>query len=438
MKRSIKLLALVVVLALCVGGYYGVQHFNQTQQVSEEAGTFDLTAKLADDLTGLSWTAGDTAFDLVYDGGVWQRADDPAFPLDQDKTQTMADDLLALTATRKIEDVISPADYGLAEPAFTVTARWKDDTETTYAMGDETPFGDGYYLQLSGQDAVIYTIADDLSDTFDTTMYALAVLETIPDVEDVTRLTVGDSLDLNLAETSQTINPDQLWYAAEGYPVDGAEDLVEAARAMAWDELVTASASDEELTAWQLDKASATAVTLYEGEDAAVSILLGTTDEDGNYYARLPESAMVYTVAAADVSDLLTATAEDMRSATILSLPYDQVQTATLTAGDAVYTLEPATVATDTDLEGEDAAEEPGENLWALVLGLTAAGESEAVVPGDAVLTIEVSSVSGMAATLTITEYDADSYQLTMDGRAVLVSADSVDKLVRQVKQLAK
>ena len=428
----------MVVLALCVGGYYGVQHFNQTQQVSEEAGTFDLTAKLADDLTGLSWTAGDTAFDLVYDGGVWQRADDPAFPLDQDKTQTMADDLLALTATRKIEDVTSPADYGLAEPAFTVTARWKDGTETTYAMGDETPFGDGYYLQLSGQDAVIYTIADDLSDTFDTTMNALAVLETIPDVEDVTRLTVGDSLDLNLAETSLTINPDQLWYAAEGYPVDGAENLVETAQDIAWDELVTASASDEELTAWQLDEASATAVTLYEGEDAAVSILLGTTDEDGNYYARLPESAMVYTVAAADVSDLLTTTAEDMRSATILSLPYDQVQTATLTAGDAVYTLEPATVATDTDLEGEDAAEEPGENLWALVLGLTAAGESEAVVPGDAVLTIEVSSVSGMAATLTITEYDADSYQLTMDGRAVLVSADSVDKLVRQVKQLAK
>ena len=47
MKRSIKLLALVVVLALCVGGYLGVQRFNQTQQVSEETGTFDLTARVA-------------------------------------------------------------------------------------------------------------------------------------------------------------------------------------------------------------------------------------------------------------------------------------------------------------------------------------------------------------------------------------------------------
>ena len=436
MKRSIKLLALVVVLALCVGGYYGVQHFNQTQQVSEESGTFDLTAKLADDLTGLSWTAGDTAFDLVYDGSVWQLADDPAFPLDQDKTQTMADDLLALTATRKIEDVTSPADYGLAEPAFTVTAGWKDGTETTYAMGDDTPFGDGYYLLLSGQDTVIYTIEDDLSDIFDTTMNALAVLETIPTAENVTRLTVGDSLDLTLAETSLTINPDQLWYAAEGYPVDGAETLVEAAQDIAWDELVTASASDEELTAWGLDDA-ATAVTLYDGDKAGMTILLGNTDDDGNYYACLPGSTMVYTVAAADVSDLLTATAEDMRSETILSLPYEQVKSATLTAGSAVYTLEPADVATDTDLEGQEAAEDPGEDLWTLVLGLTAAGEPEGSA-GDLVLSIHVTSDEGMEATLTIAEYDADSYQLTMDGRTVLVSADAVDKLVRQVKQLAK
>lgn len=436
MKRSIKLLVLVVVLALCVGGYLGVQQLNQTQKVSEETGTFDLTARVAEDLTGLSWTANDTTFDLTHDGGAWQRTDDPAFPMDQDKTQAMADDLLALTATRKIENVTSPADYGLAEPAFTVTARWKDGTETTYAMGDDTPFGDGYYLLLSGQDTVIYTIEDDLSDIFDTTMNALAVLETIPAAENVTRLTVGDSLDLALAEASLTINPDQLWYAAEGYPVDGAEDLVEAIQTISWDELVTASASDEELTAWGLDDA-ATAVTLYDGENAVVSILLGNTDDDGNYYARLPGSTMVYTVAAADVSDLLTVAAEDMRSATILSLPYEQVQTAALTAGSAEYTLEPADVATATDLEGGEAAN-PGEDLWALVLGLTAKGEPEAAVPGDTVLTIEVRSVSGMEATLTIAEYDADSYLLTMEERTALVSADEVDKLVRQVKQLAK
>ncbi|MGN0971846.1 MAG: DUF4340 domain-containing protein, partial [Aristaeellaceae bacterium] len=404
MKRSIKLLLLALVLALCVGGYFGVQQFNETQQVSEEAGTFDLTAKLAEDVTGLKWTAGDTAFDLTYDGSTWQRADDPAFPVDQDKAQDMADALLALTATRKIENVTSPADYGLAEPAFSVTVRWKDGTETTYAMGDETPFGDGYYLLLSGQDTVIYTISKKLSSIFETDMNALAVLETIPAVENVTRLTVGDSLDLQRASASRTINPDQLWYDADGNPVDGAEDLVETAQGIAWEERVTASASDEELTAWRLDEDAATAIILYDGDEAGMTVLLGDTDDDGNYYARLPGSSMVYTVSATDVSSLLTATAEDMRSATILSLPYEQVQTATLTAGSAVYTLEPADVATDTDLEGE--AEDPGEDLWTMVLGLTAADEPEGSA-GDLVLSIHVTSDEGMEATLTIAEYDA-------------------------------
>ncbi|MGN0746751.1 MAG: DUF4340 domain-containing protein [Aristaeellaceae bacterium] len=442
MKRSIKLLLLALVLALCVGGYFGVQQFNETQQVSEEAGTFELTAKLAEDVTGLSWTAGDTAFDLTYDGSAWQRADDAAFPVDQDKARDMADALVALTATRKIENVTSPADYGLTELAFSVTVRWKDGTETTYAMGDETPFADGYYLQLSGQDTVVYTISKKLSSLFETDMNALAVLETIPAVENATRLTVGDTLDLQQASASRTINPDQLWYAAEGYPVDGAEDLVEDAQAISWDELVTASASQDELTAWKLDEASATAVTLYDGDEAGMTVLLGDTNDDGNYYARLPGSTMVYTVSTTDVSSLLTATAEDMRSATILSLPYEQVKSATLTAGSAVYVLEhPAEEASEDAADTAEAAEapqeDPGEDVWALVLGLSAKGTPEAEA-GDPVLSIRVVSDEGMEATLTIAEYDADSYQLTMDGRRVLVSADAVDKLVRQVRQLAK
>ena len=73
MKRSIKLLALVVVLALCVGGYLGVQRFNQTQQVSEETGTFDLTARVAEGTGKLFWVTSDEMLnsrtDAMVSGG---------------------------------------------------------------------------------------------------------------------------------------------------------------------------------------------------------------------------------------------------------------------------------------------------------------------------------------------------------------------------------
>ena len=48
------------------------------------------------------------------------------------------------------------------EPAVTVTAVWVDGS-TVYSMGEPTPFGDGYYLSLSGRGETIYTIASPLT-----------------------------------------------------------------------------------------------------------------------------------------------------------------------------------------------------------------------------------------------------------------------------------
>ena len=192
MKRSVKTLLLLCVLLICVGGYWLLQQQSSVDTVSETTGEFDLNAKVVDDLTGMSWVKDDVTYDFVKTDGVWAKADEATFPVDQDALNALAEDLLDLTATRKLEDVTSPADYGLAEPAFTVTATWSDGTSTDYAMGDETPFSDGYYLQLSDQSDVIYTIATSLSSTFADTLTDLAQKETLPEVDTVTRLALGD------------------------------------------------------------------------------------------------------------------------------------------------------------------------------------------------------------------------------------------------------
>lgn len=433
MKRSIKMLMLLAVLAVFVGGYFGVQHFSQTAQVSEETGTFDLTAKTAEDVAQLTWTLDDTTFDFVNNGGTWQKQGETSFPVDQTKLQDMAEDLVALQANRKLEDVTSPADYGLAEPTFSVKVTWSNGTATTYAMGDETPFADGYYVSLSDQEGVAYTVEDDLSDIFDTTMTALAVQEIIPTVENVTRITVGETFDAVWEETSLTINPDQHWYAA-GQPLDGVDDLVEAAQGIVWSSLVNTSATPTDLNAYGLDEA--TAITLYDGDTEAVTLLIGAADESGDYYACLPDSSMVYLVDADDVSDLLNATAEAMVSTALLELPYDQVQVATITVGARSYTMMPENIATMTDT-GES-LDNPAEDAWEDLIALSSAGEPEEEKQGEVLLTVEVSSVQGMTAGVTISEYDATNYLYTMAGKSVLVSATKVDALIRAVKQLAE
>ena len=497
------MILLLLALAVMVGGYFGVQQLNRKASVSETTGTFDLTAKTADDLAGLSWTLGNQALAFQYADGSWVTLDDPAWPVDQDALQDLADQLLALQATRKLEDVASEADYGLETPAITVTASWKDGSSTAYSMGDATPFADGYYLKLSGQTGTIYTIASSLSTAFNKSQSDLVVMEAVPAVAEAVRLTVGQTFDALKKETSTTIDPDQLWYdAATDVPLDGTrvESLISAAQGIAWVKLVTAAADAESLSAWQLDEDQAVKVTLTAADGEAAVILFGSTDENGDYYARLPDSAMVYTVEAGDVSSLITASAADMGIQSILPLPYDQLAEAAFTTEKGTYHLTKAAATGPADHAVETSAEEPAadpedpsapqeaseadnssilqetsnaedssasqeaseagesspsaspelsaaddtaeadsarKNLWELVTSLKAAGQAEGKPAGDQVLTIHAVSTTGPEATVSFYEYSADAYLAVVDeGTPQLVSADAIDTLTRTVRTM--
>ena len=432
MKRSIKTFVLLMVLAALVGGYYMIQNMEQTTQVTEESGTFDLTAKTGDDLTGISWSLDSVDYHFTKTDGEWVNAADMAFPVEQDAIQTLADQLVNLTASRKLEDISDLAGYGLAEPVFTVTAIWSDGTSTTYSMGDETPFGDGYYLSV-GQSDIAYTISSSLSSTFNKSMNDFAAMESIPTVESVTRLVVGKNLDAVWEETSHTINADQHWYDTNGYALDGVDDLISDAQAIAWDELVEPAATEEELVEWALDDEAATAIVLYDGDTEAVKLLLGSIDEAGDYYARLPESAMVYTVASSDVSNLLSATPDSLRSMTLVETSYDELQEASFIAGSLSYTIASA-AEVEADDEEQEAATSTNADLWDALTAITATSMLDDMPAGDSVLNVSITTTGGNSAEMAFYEHDVDSYTVVMDTRAMLVSADKVDKLIRIMK----
>lgn len=442
MKRSAKTLILLAALLLCVGGYYLLNQGGETAIVTEEAGTFDLTAHLAEDLTGLQWSKDDTDYHFVKKDDAWVNANNEAFPVDQTAVQALADDLANLTATRKLEDVADLNAYGLETPAFTVTATWADASTTTFGMGDATPFADGYYLTI-GQENTAYTVASSLSAMFSDDLNDLAQMEDIPEADTVTRLAVGTTLDVTYAETSATVNADQHWYDGEGHALDGVDSLVSSAQGIAWKTLVDPACED--LSTYQLDEASATAVTLYNGEEAVLTMLFGSTDDSGNYYARLPESSMVYTVASSSVSTLLTTATESLLSTALVETAYANVQQATFTMGENVYELIPLhTQAEETEETAEtgDSAEEPeatetpddpGEDIWALLTAITASSHTTESM-GEILLTVAMSTTDGNGATVIFAEYDVDNYIAAMDSRTMLVSAANVDKLIRAIK----
>ena len=441
MKRGTKMILLLFVLAVMICGYYGMQQHNKTESVTETAGSFALTAKNADELTGLSWAQGDTAYSFKYENGVWETTESPAWPADQEVLQDLADQLAGLQATRKLEDVKTEADYGLETPVITVTASWNDGTTTDYSMGDATPFSDGYYLKLSGQDGTIYTISTSLSSVFSKTQKDMAALESIPVVTEANRLSVGRTLEIRKKEASTTVDPDQLWYdAAADMPVDSpqAETLVTAAQSIEWSELVTAAADPETLSGWQLDDGQATAVTLSGSDGSTAAVLFGIPDENGDYYARLPGSNMVYTVDGGSVSGLLSASTADMAVTSILPMPYEQLADAVFTTEKWTWQLEKPTA----ENAGSDSAAGSGtdmtaEDLWKLVTAVKAVGTPETEKAGDQVLSIRAVNTAGVETNAVFSEYSAESYQAAVDEESpLLVPADDIDALVRTIRTL--
>ena len=461
MKRSLKSIILLCVLAVCVGGYLLIS--NQTNQATtaatENEESVALTSHTLEELSALSWTTDDGTLRFTKSDAGWRYDADSAFPANETTLDGLADKLISLTADRSVDNVTDLSIYGLSEPSFTVTAEWSDGTSTAYGLGDATAFADGYYVSRSG-DEKVYIVSTSLQTTFQKELNSLAVKETIPTAENVTRITTAD-VDASYEETSRTINTDQHWYAADGTVLDdtSVQSIVSSLKSVSWDDLVTGSATEEQLSDYGLAD-SAAALCLYDGDTAALTLLIGGTNEDGDYYAKLPDSRMVYTIAASDLSGVLAATNDSLKAENVLlTLPYDDVQAAKLAAGSIDYTLQtidqrPVTEETTETTEDAEATEaesteepaataepvvdptEDDEALWKQLIAITATGIAEEK-DGETVLTVSVTNMSGISAELVIREYDADSYQASLDGdAAVTVSADKVDKLIRTLKQM--
>ncbi len=444
MKRSVKMALMLAALVVLVGGYVVILNTEDAPTVSEEAGSFPLWDG---DVTALRWTNDGEDFAFVKGQSVWMREDDDAFPVNQTAVGNLADKIVGLTADRQLTDVGDAADYGLDEPAFTVTATNADGEDITLAMGDATPFDDGYYMSTGGD--AVYVVADSLATAFDRTLTQLAVMEDMPAVESVTRVTVGDALDIAYDAQAGTWSD-----AATGEVLDTdlAQDFADDAAGLTWSALIETSATDEELTGWALDDAQATAVVLYDGETAARTLLLGGEDEDGDRYARLPDSRMVYTIGASDADGVLGGSIDTLWDKMPVKLAAEEITGAGFTWSGGQKTLAPGDMESETaqailtqltGLKGtaRAALDDPGEPVLIAVLdGVRGAqdetGEAEAT--GGETTAQSDAEASGEAVTQTIEiyPYNVDSYWIAIQGgTGMLVDAGDVDKLIRMLSQ---
>ena len=226
------------------------------------------------------------------------------------------------------------------------------------------------------------------------------------------------------------------------------------ASAIAWDELVSANADAESLENWMLNEEKAYAVTLTGPGGTGSTILLGASREDSHYYARLPESSMVYTVKSDDVLSLLNVSKDDLRITAILPMPYDALDYAEFTTGKGSYRLqrqgraqqasennesgtEDGSRSGETGTDEESEAEKAQKALWNQIVSLKAGSFPDIVPDGEQMFSIHAFSMDGKESAVRFYEYDADSYlAVTDDGIPKTVPADEIDAIIREIRSL--
>ncbi len=183
-KQKIQLIALLIVLVACIGGYFGASAYSKKKQAEEEKEESYTALTLGEDaeITGITVSGAEASYALVKEDDTWKFADNADAKVTESSVTTMTEDLAEITGDNEIADVTDFAQYGLDDPQLTIQFTLSDGTGHTVKIGDKNSTISRYYLQVDDS-TTVYTVTSTLYSTFNKT------------VEDLTDTSEDDSED---------------------------------------------------------------------------------------------------------------------------------------------------------------------------------------------------------------------------------------------------
>lgn len=344
-KKNIGLLLLLIVMILLLGVYFWVAKYNSDKKDSKND-TADKNKAIVtldkDSIKTIYFKNKDFEMTMGLNSkGVWEDKDDPAFPINQSYASNMqglfSDIVPTNTLTEGIDDLSA---YGLDKPAVTATATTTDGKEVTIMVGKETPLGGEYYAAIKGNNAV-YVVSASYNSYLGYTRSQMITVETLPSITatNITRLDIAPKDGKGFEVAYEPDSP----YDYSGFsdyiikkpyttPVAADSDQMNTLfgnyTALSYDSCVDYKAAD--LSKYGLDKPAYTVSIDYYEEQAAdtsksdsttgtsdskdatkttkisksVTLLIGGTNDDGDYYVKTPESTAVNIMSKSNVEKI--------------------------------------------------------------------------------------------------------------------------------------
>ncbi|MCD7957437.1 MAG: DUF4340 domain-containing protein [Lachnospiraceae bacterium] len=223
-KKSVKLIAGVVVIVLLCGAYFGLRVYNQkTEEAEEEAAAGETILEVdTSALTAVSFLIdGEEVSFSLQDDDTWQKDDDETFPVSQTALLSPLSELSELKSLRTLTEIEDASEYGFDEPQNLITLTDEDGNETIVTIGSNNDSTGNDYLMLNEDTTTVYTVSTDLREGFSDDLYDYAESEELPSflASDVTGILV-ETAD---GENYELYIEDSVWMVS-GASENGADD----------------------------------------------------------------------------------------------------------------------------------------------------------------------------------------------------------------------
>lgn len=325
-KQKKQLLIMLVILAVVAVAFFAVtafNHYRDHQETTQSAALLNL-----DNIDEISYDNGTDRLSFALDeNDVWYYTENPDFPLQSSYVETIDEALTGLQAVREIpaEESDTLAAYGLETPQATITAVGTDDQEITLLIGNSN--SNGYYLKFSDSDT-IYTIDAQLMDSISLSLYDMGEIEDIP-AFDLGKLSLVEINDTAITVNTETTTDEDGTETSTTTWLHNDTDVSDYSQISAISYNIPYLDFNSGLAAWQpttdelrqFGLEDSIRVTFhYQEEDAdtesTYTLLIGNQNEEGAYYAMIPDSDRVYTISETDVAGIVSI-AENGLDATI-------------------------------------------------------------------------------------------------------------------------
>lgn len=442
MRKMTKLVVLCGVLAALCLTIAAVSRREERKEQIKTSGEVFLQIP-AEGVTALSWENEEGAFSFTKEDG-WVYDADADFPVDGEKVEKLLSVFESLSAAFVIEEVEDYADYGLDEPAGSVTV-FSGEESVTVLLGDFSKMDQQRYVSVG--DGKAYLVTHDPMDEFSAVLADMMLDDEIPAFDTVRKLSFSGSASYTIVrdEEAASLCADDVFFAG-GRPLDTdrVESYLQTLAALPLSACASYHAAQEELEAFGLAEPELSVTVAYtDGEEQGSFTLhigrdqkqLLAAQESGEgldevaAYVRLGESQIVYELSAANYRKLAAASYDELRHREIFPAAFDSVRAFTATLEGGQHAFARAEDGTWT-FDGREIEVSGVESALLAVSASSFTGEAPAQKE-ELGLVLELENEDFPSVSLSFYRYDGESCLAAVDGETVaLVPRSEVVALV--------